>query len=220
MADHRRTCSRRHQYHPIVSGETGPDLFSNTVAEGVARVATSDRHHWNQAVLLDFLSDIDIVALDGAVRTVIAQHDSLRMAFRFDGEAVHAEVLAPDLCASGLRYVSLEDASGNSRGMNSGPIRELQSSLALDRPPLFIAALVKAADRERGRLLLICHHLVIDSVSWQILVDDLSTAYEGVKNGMLTLMSAPPLRDVTQHLVALVNEPRQLNECGWPSALP
>lgn len=43
--------------------------------------------------------------------------------------------------------------------------------------PLFVAALVPAGARGRGRLLLIGHHAIVDGVSWRVLLDDLDAAY-------------------------------------------
>ncbi len=53
---------------------------------------------------------------------------------------------------------------------------EAQRSLDLQRGPLLRAVLVTPADGTQ-RLLLGVHHLVVDGVSWRILLEDLQTAY-------------------------------------------
>jgi non-ribosomal peptide synthase protein (TIGR01720 family) len=49
----------------------------------------------------------------------------------------------------------------------------LQADLDLARPPLLRAAWLAPEDGGPARLLLILHHLVVDAVSWRILVEDL-----------------------------------------------
>ncbi len=54
----------------------------------------------------------------------------------------------------------------------------LQASLDLAHGPLLRAALYRFGPGEPGRLLIVIHHLVVDGVSWRVLVEDLAAAYE------------------------------------------
>jgi non-ribosomal peptide synthase protein (TIGR01720 family) len=58
----------------------------------------------------------------------------------------------------------------------------LQSTIDLEKGPLFRAALFKG--KEEDRLLLVAHHLVIDGVSWRILFEDLSNLYHQYQLGV------------------------------------
>jgi non-ribosomal peptide synthase protein (TIGR01720 family) len=69
------------------------------------------------------------------------------------------------------------------------PLRDLldaattvQSSLDLASGPLFRAAVLDRGPGDR-RLLLVAHHLVVDGVSWRIILEDLDTAYRQVSSG-------------------------------------
>ena len=180
------------------------------------RAVTRDRHHWNQALLLEMVGEPDRAALDRAVRAVVARHDGLRTAFRFDGLSFsQAEVVAPESCAVGLRHVRLAEGPG-AGDLNRRVLADLQSGLALDHPPLLMAALLEASDATR--LLLICHHLAIDSVSWRILIDDLSEAYLAARRGAPDLPPAPNLRVIMQRVAALASEPAPRSEADWWSA--
>ena len=55
----------------------------------------------------------------------------------------------------------------------SAACARLQASLRLDQPPLLAAGLFWLGAARGARLLLVAHHLVIDGVSWRILLDDL-----------------------------------------------
>src|SRR5260370_10148361 len=60
---------------------------------------------------------------------------------------------------------------------------ELEASVEFSEGPLGrIAYVDQGADRP-GRLLLVLHHLVVDAVSWRILLEDLETACRQVAEG-------------------------------------
>src|SRR4029078_6652878 len=58
----------------------------------------------------------------------------------------------------------------------------LQSGFDLARGPLFLGALFVRANGP-ARLLLAAHHLVVDTVSWRILLEDLEIAWEQLARG-------------------------------------
>ena len=58
---------------------------------------------------------------------------------------------------------------------------EIQSSIDLENGPLVKLALFKTENGEH--LLITIHHLVIDGVSWRILLEDFSEGYRQVSRG-------------------------------------
>jgi hypothetical protein len=58
-----------------------------------------------------------------------------------------------------------------------------QASLHLGAGPLARAVLFRLSGAQPWRLLLVSHHLLIDTVSWRILLDELSLAYERLRQG-------------------------------------
>jgi non-ribosomal peptide synthase protein (TIGR01720 family) len=59
----------------------------------------------------------------------------------------------------------------------------LQGQLDLAAGPLVRAAIFDRGAAQPGALLLIIHHLVVDGVSWRILLEDLETAFGQVRRG-------------------------------------
>ncbi|WP_072731090.1 non-ribosomal peptide synthetase, partial [Paenibacillus sp. NAIST15-1] len=59
--------------------------------------------------------------------------------------------------------------------------RELHSGISLETGPLVKLGLFQCGDGDH--LLIVIHHLVIDGISWRILLEDLATAYEQVVQG-------------------------------------
>lgn len=81
---------------------------------------------------------------------------------------------------------------------------EVHASFDLATGPLFKAVLF--GSKGRPRLFLVAHHLVIDGVSWRILLDDLEIAYRNVVDGVpVDLGSATtPFADWAERLVSHV----------------
>ncbi|MBA5872920.1 MAG: amino acid adenylation domain-containing protein [Nitrospira sp. CR1.2] len=137
----------------------------------------SEPHHWNQSLMLTISESPDRARLASALGLLLERHDALRM--RLDvsnGPTARIEALVPSeelLTCVDLRELS-EDAITN---VIAGEAERCQQSLHLEQGPLFRALLFDLGPRRPSRLLLIAHHLVVDGVSWRILLEDLERAY-------------------------------------------
>ncbi|RZL06036.1 MAG: non-ribosomal peptide synthetase, partial [Rubrivivax sp.] len=131
------------------------------------------RDHWNQSVLLGCDGPLDASALRTALQAVIRHHDALRLRFKPDAQGAWTQTCtAWDASHEILwvRQVADEQAL-------VACCEEAQRSLDLAEGPLLRAVLAGLADGT-SRLLLTAHHLVVDGVSWRILLDDLRAAYD------------------------------------------
>ncbi|MGO4725196.1 amino acid adenylation domain-containing protein [Inquilinus sp. 2KB_23] len=132
--------------------------------------AMAERHHWNQSVLLAPRRALDASALQQAVSAVVSHHDALRLRFVEANGAWsqhHAEPEAQDW---------LWQRSAADEAEQLAVSEAAQRSLDLGQGPLLRAVLIDRWDGTQ-RLLLAVHHLVVDGVSWRILLEDLQTAY-------------------------------------------
>ena len=59
----------------------------------------------------------------------------------------------------------------------------LQASLNLSEGPLLRAVYIDCGPERPHRLAMVGHHLVVDGVSWRILLEDLEAAYGGLDGG-------------------------------------
>jgi non-ribosomal peptide synthase protein (TIGR01720 family) len=116
------------------------------------------------------------------VQQLLAHHDALRLRFVQDAagwQAIHA---APDETT-----LSVVDLSVLSKSEQTQAIEEtaaaLQTSLNLSAGPLVRVALFELGAKQPNRLLIAIHHLVVDGVSWRILLEDLQTAYQQLSQG-------------------------------------
>jgi non-ribosomal peptide synthase protein (TIGR01720 family) len=140
-------------------------------------------HHFNQAVLLECGERLTPELVEGALRCLVIHHDALRLRFcrRGDGgwQQAHAEGEGELACAR-LDLSELEGcAQAAALKHHAG---RLQASLDLAGGPLLRAALFDLGAQGQ-RLLLIIHHLVVDGVSWRILLEDLGTALAALRHG-------------------------------------
>jgi amino acid adenylation domain-containing protein/non-ribosomal peptide synthase protein (TIGR01720 family) len=137
-------------------------------------------HHWNQAVMLRSERGFDEGILRKVLDALTEQHDALRMVFRSEGEVVTQVNRGLD----GRRFL-LErfDVRGGSdpRAEVERLATAVQGSLDLENGPLVAAALFRAESGDH--LLLAIHHLVVDGVSWRILLEDFASAWRQASAG-------------------------------------
>ena len=142
-----------------------------------------DPHHFNQSVLLEVRRPLDPSVLERAVEELIRHHDVLGLRYRRrdDGElegqagtAGSVPFTQVDLsaCPEADQAHVLEEAAST-----------LQASLHLSDGPLMRAAYFPRGNQRSARLLLIIHHLVVDVVSWRVLIEDLEIACRQVVSG-------------------------------------
>jgi amino acid adenylation domain-containing protein/non-ribosomal peptide synthase protein (TIGR01720 family) len=136
-----------------------------------------DPHYWNQSLMLTIPSDCDVGALEQALLAVVNHHDLLRARFPLQQVGREAEV-APPLARVDLPVVDLSSVPAEARQSAIEEVAaQIQGVLSLSEGLLFVPTLIRLGADEPGRLLLTVHHLVVDGVSWRILLEDLIRGY-------------------------------------------
>ncbi|QKZ07661.1 non-ribosomal peptide synthase/polyketide synthase [Pseudomonas eucalypticola] len=141
------------------------------------------RHHWNQALLLKPGQALNGDTLAQALQALIVHHDALRLSFVESAGTWTAHYRAVDQQPV-LWQREVKDAHALEALCN-----EAQASLNLQDGPLLRAVLATLADGSQ-RLLLALHHLVVDGVSWRILLEDLQAAYQRLDAGQALQLPA------------------------------
>ncbi len=136
------------------------------LARNLPRVA-----HWNQALVLVPERPLDPDLLAATLARLSDWHDGLRARFRRgpDGWEQHYE-------APGLRPLLLRAA-----GDVTAAAAAMQAGFDLEEGPLWGALLCETGAGQR--LVLAAHHLLVDGVSWRILLDDFQRAYSALEAG-------------------------------------
>ncbi|HLI94085.1 MAG TPA: amino acid adenylation domain-containing protein, partial [Puia sp.] len=180
----------------VVREESGLTPVQQLFFEGVI----GNKDHYNQSVLLHFGSGISGDEVRRIGEKLQEHHDALRMVFVREGDKVvmrnrglETEVRVQEADLTGSKDADMELL----RRCNS-----VQGSIDLAAGPLMKLGLFHM---EGGsRLLIVIHHLVVDGVSWRILLEDIDTLYRQLKAGA-------PL-SLPQKTASFVSWPSQLSE--------
>lgn len=131
----------------------------------------ADPQHWNQGAVLRLPHQVNTLQLMDYMRQLLAQHDALRLIVNPCGQCYqpHLPLCEPaQLDAAVLGPLGLQQA-----------LSELQSHMdPASARTLAWAVIDNLPNGERG-LFIAFHHLVIDAVSWRILVEDLQRLTRG-----------------------------------------
>ncbi|MEU7861241.1 non-ribosomal peptide synthase/polyketide synthase [Nonomuraea sp. NPDC049141] len=168
--------------------------------------------HFNQSVLLEMDGEADVAALRKAVAALLRQHDALRARYTRYG----SEWTARNVAAEAEPPLWVVDAAAFDEHDLEARADEAQASLDLENGPLVRFVLFDRG--ERGRLLLvIAHHLAVDSVSWQILLEDLSLAYDQAIRDLPVQLTAKTtsFKQWAQRLTELAGSPEVAAELAY-----
>ena len=142
-----------------------------------------ERHYWNQTVLVSVNEKLEKENLDGAIGALLKHHDALRTRYEREG----GEWRAYQTGYETMPEVAWVDLSKGGKEEQKKRIEEsaaeYQRSLNLAEGPMMRVVYYDLGEGERDRLLMVAHHLVIDGVSWRIILSDLVRAYQQVAGG-------------------------------------
>ncbi|WP_128430369.1 non-ribosomal peptide synthetase [Streptomyces cyaneus] len=133
---------------------------------------TVDPDHYAMSVHVELAPGTEVALLKGALRAVVEHHDALRMRYTRTAEGwvqEYGETVPDGLLVTG------DPADADAAALAAQESLELASG-RLVRGVFFDGA-------PRPRLFLAVHHLVMDGVSWRIVLEDLATAYEQLAAG-------------------------------------
>jgi len=129
--------------------------------------------HYNQSRLIEVPESLEPGIIEQALAALLEHHDALRLSFARVNDSWEAQHAAPPLEVR-VETTSLESMASVEQATAFESIaNRLQESFDLSQPPLLRAHLFRFGARRPSRLLLIAHHLVIDAISWGILLEDL-----------------------------------------------
>jgi non-ribosomal peptide synthase protein (TIGR01720 family) len=171
-----------------------------------------DPHYFNQALLLCSERPVRLGALWRAVQAVMASQQIVRLRFRqlqrcwwqylteaetlFQslGPCLDLSALDPNAQREQLRHLA----------------QQMQPRLDLHAGPLMRVVLVYAGEQQVGRVLVIAHHLLVDTISWSIWRSGLSQAYTqaSTEQPVQVPMVSTAYLHWAQHLQQLSSESR------------
>ncbi|HZN06341.1 MAG TPA: amino acid adenylation domain-containing protein [Pyrinomonadaceae bacterium] len=135
-------------------------------------------HHYNQAVLLELRQPMNPALLERVVDQLLLHHDGFRTRLTkhdtgwrqfVSGDPERRAFSVIDLSAlpAPLHRSAIQNASA-----------QVQARLNLSEGPMIRFAYFDRGEENAARLLIVAHHLVIDGVSWRILLEDFQSVYD------------------------------------------
>jgi len=140
-------------------------------------------HHYNQAMLLEVHGSAAPTLLAKAIKGLLLQHDVLRTRFRPNADGWQAMITPPDdfMPFETIDLSRLAETE-QSEALAAHALR-LHTTLNLQDGPLMRVALFDRGAQRNAYVLIVIHHLVVDGVSWRILLEDLQTLYQQLSGG-------------------------------------
>ena len=142
----------------------------------------TQKSHFNQSVLLGLEKSVTEAELDIVLKKLTLHHDSLRFSYHEeDGKweqlygSVQGNIINENLSAAPQDSLShlIEDSCAR-----------YQQDLDIEKGELLRMVFVQTPEEEKyNRLFIVIHHLVVDGVSWRILLEDISLLLDGLKSG-------------------------------------
>ena len=172
---------------------------------------------FSQSILVQVPARLGWSCLVIALRAVLDRHDMLRARLTCSGSPAEWSLLVPppgSVEAEALcRRVELAgDGEGVTSELLAAEAYAAVSRLAPDAGVTMQVVWFDAGDVQPGRLLIVVHHLVVDGVSWRILLPDLAAAYDAAAAG-----ERPALAPVGTSFRSWAG--RQIQEAGSPARL-
>jgi non-ribosomal peptide synthase protein (TIGR01720 family) len=164
--------------------------------------------HWNQSVMLAVPPGHDAALLERALQQLLQHHDALRLRFS-ETEAGWQQINSDD---TRLAW-SYHDLSQVPEAQRAAAVEtlaaELQPRFDLASGPLVRGAFFDYGPQRSGRLLIIIHHLLIDIVSWRIVLEDLNSAYQQLQRGETIRLpeKSSSFKQWAERLVAYASSP-------------
>ncbi|KAH6032876.1 hypothetical protein HBI83_010160 [Parastagonospora nodorum] len=145
-------------------------------------------HSFDQSFLFQINQKVDVAALRWALETIVSRHAMLRARFRKSPGGQWSQSIG---CAGmsdsfGFSVKEVESSDQVERIL----MEEADGRFDIEQGPMFVGHLFEVSGSQEKQLLFLgAHHLVVDLVSWRIILNDLQ---ELLFNGKLSATESPP----------------------------
>src|SRR5436305_3615125 len=176
----------------------------------------ADPSYYNQAVMLELKPETDCALVKRVLEELVQHHEVLHM--KYERSAQGTLQLSSERPPED--FYEYKDFSGLDES-DQKIVMELDVDRAQACLDLETGRLVNVVEYHLGpwsnkRLLLVIHHLVVDGVSWRILLADLERGYEQLKNGQaLSLMKTTSFRKWAEWVHQYSNEEQLRDEMTY-----
>ncbi|REC69945.1 hypothetical protein DRF57_22760, partial [Chryseobacterium rhizosphaerae] len=136
-----------------------------------------DFNHWNQAFLIN-VPQLNKELLEKSVRLLIEKHDAFRIHYPKEN-GMYSQQYGLEATPE-INYL---DTSGKTMEELSQLFTQWHAQFDIEKGPLYRIAYITGYEDGSTRIFFAFHHLIIDTVSWRIITDDLKNIYQTLERG-------------------------------------
>ena len=180
--------------------------------------------HWNASFVVEIRHRIQADILRQAFIKLYEHHDALRLRYARNGKG-WVQYYSEDEDVAGIPLI-VQDLCGMGEVDAGRAIRDrvedMHTAMDLERGPLALA-LYCESDREwESKLVVVFHHLIIDGISWRIIIDDIEKLYQQISQD--EVIELPPKTcsygEWSQSLSVLASSSRMDEQIEYWRSLP
>jgi len=151
-------------------------------------------HHFNQSVMVELAEPVQPAAFELALAAVGRRHQVFGLSYHSTASGWRQAFAPPQPIPLAIVDLSDQPAPHRQRVV-ADRAAAANAELDLGSAPLARAVLFRGDGPDR--VLLVLHHLVVDGVSWRVLLADLQVAYEQARTGGTPALPEVPVSFVT-----------------------
>ncbi|WP_143833092.1 non-ribosomal peptide synthetase, partial [Nocardiopsis sinuspersici] len=196
---------------PVPAGPVSGPVTATPIMRWFLDSRAGDPEGFAMSVLLDLAEDFDAGSLPRVAAALLEHHDMLRLRVADDG--------VPRILPEEDAETVLETVAGLDETTVEEHTERVRERIDLVSGP--VVRMVLFTGEGTPRLLIVAHHLVVDGVSWRILLEDLSTAYRQITGGGAADLGArtTPFPAWAERVAEAVRDGRFDGEAGYWEAL-
>lgn len=158
-------------------GSVSGEVLETPMLRIFREMQLSKPEHYNQAVMIR-LEDVDEKSIMEAMNALVFHHDILRSVYK-DNTLILQEPEEKSWYT--YEVYSVEEDIDIAKDEIKRLTTSIQKNIHLENGPLVKTALFRM--KEENLFFICIHHLLVDGVSWRILLEDFNTGYETAKKG-------------------------------------
>lgn len=166
----------------LIESHVSGDCKFSAIQHWFFEMQFDNPHFYHQSMEFEANEILQPELIEQSLNMIIKHHDQLRAEYHLKDGAFSQKIRSE---VKPLR-INTYNISGYSEDLKKIKIKEigmnLRNSIKLDEAPLIKVGLIQLSNT-KSRLICVVHHLIIDTVSWHIISNDLYSSYYALKAG-------------------------------------
>ncbi len=160
----------------IIHDLTSEDFHLSPIQNWFFEQNFEDFNYWNQSQLI-IVPYIEYQRFHNALNNLICYHDSFRLRYKKKGNN-YIQYYCKNIF---LKEIHKKDISNELYQISTikNTCAAWENFLDIENGPLITAGIITGHNDGMVRVFISAHHLIIDGISWRILLEDLQKLYEG-----------------------------------------